>query len=222
MLDTRFNIPLTLIPVDVFNSSSIARYNTIIIPPTSGTVRISDIAREKLKSWVQNGGVLIGLENAAQWLTTAGIGRFEIKKAAAKQDSLSLRPYNLIDAFTGAQQTSGAIFQANADLTHPFLYGYYNSSLPVFKSNNVFMERAKSPYGNPLNFTSSPLLSGYISKENYSTLKNSAISGVSLLGQGRVIVFTDNLSFRGFWFGTNRILMNAILYGSFIDSASGR
>ena len=222
MLDTRFNIPLSLIPVEVFNSSSIARYNTIIIPPTSGTVRISDAAKEKLKSWVQNGGVLIGLENAAQWFTTAGLGKFETKKAPAKLDSLSSRPYSLIDAFTGAQQTSGAIFQAIADLTHPLLYGYYNPLIPVFKSNNVFMQKAKSPYGNPLNFTSSPLLSGYISKENYSRLKDSAIAGVSVLGQGRVIVFTDNLSFRGFWFGTNRILMNAIFYGSFIDSASGR
>ena len=36
LFDTRFNIPLTLIPVDVFNRSSITRYNTIIIPPTVG------------------------------------------------------------------------------------------------------------------------------------------------------------------------------------------
>lgn len=222
LLDTRFNIPLTLIPVDVFNHANIGKYNTIIIPPTSGQIQISDGAKEKLKLWVQNGGVVIALENALQWINTGGLGRFQMKKGAEKKDSLSSRPYGLIDAYTGAQQTSGAIFQASVDLTHPFLYGYYNATMPIFKSNNLFMEKTKNAYGNPLVFTSSPLLSGYISKENYDKLKNSSIAGVSVLGQGRVIGFTDNMCFRAFWFGSNKILMNAIFYGSLINVASGR
>lgn len=222
MLDTRFNIPITLIPVDVFNSSNITRYTTIIIPPTAGTIRISDTGKEKLKAWVQNGGVLIGLENTLQWLNTAGLGRFEMKKPSAKKDSISSRPYNLREAYAGAQQTSGAIFQATADLTHPLLFGYYNPTMALFKTNNIFMEKAKNAYANPLVFTATPLLSGYISKENYDKLKNSAIAGVSVLGQGRIIGITDNVSFRAFSFGTNKILMNAIFYGSFIDAAAAR
>ena len=222
LLDTRFNIPLTLIPVNVFNQASIGKYNTIIIPPTSGQIQISDAAKEKLKRWVQNGGILIGLENALQWITASGLGRFQLKKGLERKDSLAPRPYGLIDAYTGAQQTSGAIFQASIDLTHPLLFGYYNATMPIFKSNNLFMEKAKNAYGNPIVFTSSPLLSGYISKENYDSLKNSSIAGVSVLGQGRVIGFTDNLCFRAFWFGSNKILMNAIFYGPLINAASGR
>ena len=145
-----------------------------------------------------------------------------MKKPAAKKDSITSRPYSLIDAYSGAQRTSGAIFLANADLTHPLLFGYYNPAMAVFKTNNVFMEKSKNAYSNPLVFTPSPLLSGYISKENYDRLKNSSIAGVSVMGQGRIIGFTDNLSFRAFWFGTNKILANAIFYGSLIDAASGR
>lgn len=222
MLDTRFHIPLTLIPVDIFNNSNISRYTTIILPPTGGTVRISDGGREKLKSWVHNGGVLIGLENALQWFNTAGLGKFEMKKTSSKNDSISSRPYSLIDAYSGAQQTSGAIFQANADLTHPLLFGYYSPTMAVFKTNNIFMEKTKNAYGNPLVFAASPLMSGYISKENYEKLKNCSIAGVSVMGQGRVIGVTENLSFREFWFGTNKILMNAIFFGSLIDAASAR
>ena len=222
MLDTRFSIPVTLIPVEVFNSSNVTRYTTIIIPPTAGTFRISDSGREKLKAWVQNGGVLIGLENTLQWLNNNGLGKFEMKKSSAKKDSISVRPYNLIEVYSGAQQTSGAIFQATADLTHPLLFGYYNPTMAVIKTNNVFMEKAKNAYGNPLVFTAAPLLSGYISKENYEKLKNSSIVGVSVMGQGRIIGITDNISFRAFWFGTNKILMNAIFYGSFVNAAASR
>jgi hypothetical protein len=222
MLDTRFNIPVTLIPVDVFNRSSINRYNTIIIPPTSGGVQISENGKEKLKQWVQNGGVLIGLESALNWLNTAGLGKFDMKKEEEKKDPAPARPYGSIEAFTGAQETSGAIFNVSVDLTHPLLYGYYNPTMPVFKSNNLFMEKTKSAYGNPVMFNSSPLVSGYISKQNYARLQNSSFAGVSVQGQGRVIGFTDNLCFRAFWLGTNKIMMNAIFYGGLINAASAR
>jgi hypothetical protein len=221
LLDTRFNIPLTLITVDLFNRSPIDRYNTIIIPPTTGTIQITDGAREKLKTWVQQGGVVIGLENALTWLHTVGLGKFEMKKIEEKKDTVS-RLYGNIEAYVGAQQTTGAIFEAKVDLTHPLLFGYYNNTIPLFKSNNVFMEKTKNAYGNPIVFTATPLLSGYVSKENYGKLKESSVAGVSVYGQGRVIGFTDNLCFRAFWFGTNKMLMNAIFYGPMIDAASGR
>jgi hypothetical protein len=45
---------------------------------------------------------------------------------------------------------------------------------------------------------------------------------VSTLGSGRVIGFTDNLCFRAFWLGTNKMVMNAVFYGYLIDNASAR
>jgi hypothetical protein len=84
------------------------------------------------------------------------------------------------------------------------------------------MEKAKGSYSNPVAFTASPLLSGYVSKENYALLKESAVAGVTTMGQGRIVGFTDNLCFRAFWFGSNKMLMNAIYYGPLIDNASAR
>lgn len=222
MLDTRFNIPVTLIPVTVFDRTALSKYTTIIIPPTVGTLSVSDAAMEKLKTWTQNGGIIIGLESALNWLHTAGLGKFEMKKDEEKKDPQKPRAYADIEEFTGAQETSGAIFEANVDLTHPLLYGYYSSRMPIFKSNNVFMEKSKGAYSNPIVFTSSPMLSGYISKQNYAKLKESSVAGVSVMGQGRVIGFTDNLCFRAFWLGSNKMLMNAIFYGPLINPASSR
>lgn len=222
LFDVRFNIPITLITPDVLNRANLSRYNTIILPPTQGSLNISD----KLKPWVQNGGVLIGFENALTWVTSNGLGRFEMKKDETgeikKETPAPSRPYGDIELYRGAQQTSGAIFEASADLTHPLLYGYDQSRVAIFKSNNLFMEKGKSAYGNPLNFGSSPLLSGYISKRNYTKLKDSAIAGVSIMGTGRVIGFTDNLCFRAFWLGTNKMVTNAVFYGNLIDAASAR
>ncbi|MCH7785433.1 MAG: hypothetical protein IIB06_08470, partial [Bacteroidetes bacterium] len=44
-------------------------------------------------------------------------------------------------------------------------------------------------------------------------LKNTVPFKVSKLGNGHVIYFTDNTNFRAFWYGTNKLLMNAIFFG---------
>jgi hypothetical protein len=222
LLDTRFQVPITLLPVQLLDRAPLAPYTTLIIPSTTGGFRVSESAKEKIKDWIQRGGVVIGLEHAVGWLTTAGLGKFDMKKKPEKKEIPIARAYGDIDAYAGAQVTSGAILEAHADLSHPLLYGYDKAQIPVFKSNNLFMEQSKGPYSNPIVFTSSPLLSGYISSENYTLAKESAMAGVSTLGQGRVIGFTDNVCFRAFWLGSNKMLMNAIFYGALINAASAR
>jgi hypothetical protein len=228
LLDTRYNIPVTMIPVNVFNGANLNRYNTIILPP-GGYSTITESSKEKLKTWIQNGGVVIGLETALNWLNSSGLAKFDMKKdedqaagPAAKKDVVKPRAYSDIDEYQGAQQVDGAIFETTVDLSNPILYGYYNNRIPLFKSNTVYMDKAKGPYNNPMVYTSTPLLSGYISKQNYAKIKDASVLGVSALGRGRVIGFTENLAFRAFWFGTNKLLMNAIYFGPIINEAACR
>jgi hypothetical protein len=223
LFDTRFNIPVTLLPVSVFNSTNISRYNTIIFPE-GGYASINDGAKEKLKAWTQAGGLVLGFESAVNWLTGAGLAKFEMKKddEKEKKELSKPKPYADIEENRGAQETSGAIFEAEADLTNPLFYGYTSNKIPLFKPNNLFMQKASGVYSNPLTYGNSPLISGYISKPNYAKLKNSSCVGVSALGRGRVIGFTENLAFRAFWFGTNKMIANAIFYGPMLSAEVGR
>lgn len=223
LLDTRFQIPVTLMPVDVFNKADIDRYNVLIFPQ-GNYAAVTGTAKEKLIAWVQKGGVAIGFENAINWFHATGLGKFELRKTDDTNETAkaAARPYALIEAYRRAQLTSGAIFEAKADLTHPLLYGYVRENIPLFKGNNLYMEQSPNSYANPLVYTSSPLLSGYISRENFEKIKGASAAGVSIVGRGRVVAFTENLAFRAFWFGTNKLLMNAIFYGALIDAHSGR
>ncbi len=223
LLDTRFQFPVTMIPISVFNTASIQKYNTILIPEGTHTA-ITDAAKEKLKSWVQAGGVLIGFERALNFFTSSGLGKFEVKKEddAAKKDPAKPKPYADLDENQRAQETSGAIFEAEADLTHPFMYGYSSNKIAMFKANNLFIQKANGAYSNPLVYGNNPLLSGYITKPNYDKLKNSSVMGISAIGRGRVVGFTENMAFRAFWFGTNKMLMNAIFYAPMINADAGR
>ena len=115
---------------------------------------------------------------------------------------------------TGAQFIGGAIFEANIDRSHPINFGYKNDKIALFRNTTVFIKPNKKSYNNPIQYTSNPLLSGYISKENAKVIKNTVPFKVQRSGRGRVMVFTDNTNFRAFWYGTNKLLMNAVFFGN--------
>lgn len=209
LFDTRYDIQLTKIDASYFNRVDLSDYTDIIVPSSYGSFQSKKNA-DKLKTWVKNGGTLIGYRSTVEWFN-----KNEFLKLKFKKDTLVAKniPFDKKGDFLGAQVTGGAIFEAKLDRSHPINYGYKNNKLALFRNSNIYIEADKDSYNNPIQYTSNPLLSGYISEENEELLKNTVPFQVNRMGKGRVIAFTDNTNFRAFWYGTNKLLMNAIFFG---------
>jgi hypothetical protein len=67
-------------------------------------------------------------------------------------------------------------------------------------------------------YTSNPLIGGYFHASNLKRLANSAAIQVAGVGNGRVILFSDNPNFRGIWYGTNKLFLNALFFGPLITT----
>jgi hypothetical protein len=200
---------LTKLDASYFGRVDLSEYTDIIVPSSNGSFQNQSNA-DKLKTWVENGGTLIGYRSAVEWFN-----KNEFIKLKFKKDTLVAKniPFDRKGDFLGAQVTGGAIFEAKLDRSHPISYGYKNNKVALFRNSNIYIEPNKNSYNNPIQYTSNPLLSGYISEENEELIKNSIPFQVNRMGKGRVIVFTDNTNFRAFWYGTNKLLMNAIFFG---------
>ncbi len=218
LLDQRMNIPTTHLEITSFNQTDLSKYNNIIM--VGGNY--NSLNKEKLKTWIQEGGVLIVNQEAISWAAQNGIADVKFKKMKNPIDSTVQVNYNKREQIDGAQQMSGAIFGAQYDATHPLAYGYSQKTISLFKANKVFMEKSKNPYASPFYYGSSPLQSGWVSKENKETIKNTAAVIVNTVGAGRVINIADNTNFRAFWLGGTKLFMNAIFFGNIIDAASAR
>ena len=212
LMDTRVNLPLTMSDITQTNRMNLEKYNTLIL--SSGNY--STLEEEKIKTWVRNGGVLIALTDAINWVASKGLSTVKIKTIPA--DTLSPKPYASAERNRGSQQISGAIFQVKIDPTHPIGYGYKDQTLSVFRDNTIFLEKIKDPYNAPLIYTNEPLVSGYITEKNKKLLRNTPSVVATSYGSGKVIVMTDNPNFRAFWYGTNKLFLNAIFFGSTILS----
>ncbi|MBC7904866.1 MAG: zinc carboxypeptidase [Gemmatimonadaceae bacterium] len=217
LMDQRFNIPLTHLDINIFNRIELSKYNVIVL--VSGNY--GEVNKEKLRVWIQGGGTLICMEDAVQWAAEAGITAVSFKRVKSA-DSTGSMFYADKGERDGAQQNNGAIFRASIDLTHPLSYGYHLPYIDLFKAGKTFPERSKNVYANPMVYGDKPLQSGYISRENYGAIKNSAAVVVSTVGAGRVVSIADNPNFRAFWLGGAKLMMNAVFFGRIIEASTGR
>lgn len=209
LFDTRYDMKITKIDTRNFNRTDLSRYTDIILPASWGSGLDKDGA-EKLKTWVRNGGTLIGYRNAGRWLNSNELLKMEF---VTRKDTATNISFEQRSNYFGAQVIGGAIFETKIDRSHPIAFGYKNDRLPVFRNTTIFLKADDNSYNNPIQYTGSPLLSGYISEENLKDLSNTSAFKTSGMGRGQVIYFTDNTNFRAFWYGTNKLLMNAVFFG---------
>ena len=207
LLDTRYDITVTKLDTKNIEDTDLSRYTTIIIPNSKS---LNKTDTDKLMEWVKDGGELIGYRNTVKWLQKKEF--IDIKLKEEKEIPAKNISFEQKRNFTGAQQIGGAIFQAKLDRSHPINFGYKNDELALFRNTTVFIEPDSLSYNNPIQYTKNPLLSGYISKPNLESLSETVPFQVNRLGKGKVVVFTDNTNFRAFWYGTNKLLMNAIFF----------
>lgn len=218
LADQRFSMPLSQLDISNFNNANLERYNTLIL--VSGSY--GALNKDKIRTWVQNGGSLILIESAIQWGTANGLMGITYKKSKTKADSTAAMPYASMDNIMGAQEIGGSIFQAKVDLTHPLMYGYNSPYMSFFKANNIFMQKNTNQYSSPAQYTNNPLQSGYISKENADMIRNAAVVNVNSIGRGRIISIDNNPNFRAFWYSGTKLLLNSIFFGRNIDAGATR
>ncbi len=210
LMDQRYDIPITKITTEDFNKVDLSYYSHIILPNTSRHY-FEKKEVEKLKNWVENGGTIIGYRNIANLFKNHQLMSMEFAIPKIEANAIS---FDQKRDFFGAQVIGGAIFEAKIDRSHPINFGYKNDKIALFRNTKIFIKPDEKSYNNPIQYTKDPLLSGYISKKNLDSLSNTVPFRHNAMKKGNVILFTDNTNFRAFWYGTNKLLMNAIFFSN--------
>lgn len=210
LFDTRYNMRITKLDTKSLGRTDLSQYTDIILPNLWGSA-IDKGTTEDIKQWVRDGGTLIGYKNVANWFKGNKMLNisFEETKNPAKNVSFEQRR-----DFSGAQVIGGAIFEAKQDRSHPINFGYTGDKVSLFRNTTIFVKADSTSYKNPIQYTKTPLQAGYISKINLKAIPETRPFVHQSTGRGEVILFTDNTNFRAFWYGTNKLLMNAIFFGS--------
>ena len=63
-------------------------------------------------------------------------------------------------------------------------------------------------------------MGGYVHATTLKKMRNNPSILIGQEGVGRVVLFADEPNFRGAWYGTNKLFLNALFYGSLINVPS--
>jgi hypothetical protein len=238
LLDRRFAMPLPLVERGRLADVDLGDYTHVVLVDGRWD-DLDEAAVERLRGWLRRGGTVVATQGAASWAEEALAGERreegeekEEEGAAAAGRRQAARPAGSRAAGTGAPEppagglgtyadyerraavdlVSGAIFEAELDLTHPLAFGFGDRLLPVFRDGARPLAPSDNPYENVALFTARPHLAGYASPANVEKIAGSAAVVASRVGDGTLVRMSDDPAFRAFWYGTDRLLLNSLFF----------
>jgi hypothetical protein len=237
LLDTRVHMPLTMVDTDRLGRVDLGEYTHLILTSPLRSLSNSDL--RKISVFVESGGVVWAQgASTIDWLQKGGLTdvvwrRTERERAEDERQRLlekddideaeleallpERRPFAMAEDEAAFRLVRGAILEGDLDISHPLGYGFNDAFLPMFRTNAKFMARSANAYSNPIVYAENPLLSGYMSEENRELAAGSAGLVVDAKGEGAVVLALDTVAFRAFWWGTQKLLLNAIFFGDLLE-----
>jgi len=225
LLDTRVGQPLTMVDKHRLQQTDLSDYSHVVL--ADGNYRdLPEGWIESLYDWVNAGGVLVAQRRASAWVTEQGLHQRQpndddpIDAESSEQEPSEDARLAYGDYSNDFSQTvvGGAIAQGEVDITHPLAYGYSRTTLPLLMRGTTFFQVSDNPYETVIAYSEQPVLAGFIGEARVEQLAGSAALLADRVGQGAVIRFNFNPNFRGVWYGTNKLFLNALYFGQLIDA----
>ncbi|MCC5879504.1 MAG: peptidase M14 [Idiomarina sp.] len=219
-LDRHVNLPVTKVETQRLERIDLNRYTHIIM--VNGRYNFTDNLTTQLQSWVRNGGTLIGQKGGARWMSDNSLLGANFVEQSEFNEQFNAQGLSYADRndYFAQQRVAGAIFATELDLSHPLAVGYTNARLPVFKDSTMAMIADSAPFIDVARYIDEPVLAGFVSQQNRDVIKNRASIVAHRVGRGRVVGFADNVNFRGYFWGTSKLMANAIFWSQYAQGTS--
>jgi hypothetical protein len=242
LMDFRMRMPLTLRARDGLGGMDWSRYTHIIFP--GGEYREwQPEFLPRLRQWVTEGGTVVGLREGAHWVRANVLDFIDPLEGllgpepGAPEDAEKPPetptghdpaltesavepyrfPYSTKEDRDALELIGGAIFAGDLDNTHPIGFGYPRRGIALHKDTTEVLERTPNPYATVIAYDTPPVLSGYASEANRIILEGTAALLAERRQKGSIILFADNPNFRGYWYGTNKLFLNALFFSKAFD-----
>jgi len=218
-LDQHVDMPVSITDLDQLGKLSLDSYTHMIM--VEGKYKqVPEKTVSKIEGWLNNGGILIGQKSAANWFSDkkwlkAGFKSNNEVKLAFETTGMT---YKDQEALKAKQRIAGAVFETQLDISHPLAFGFTSTKLPMFRNSALVMRQPDKPFITVASYVKSPLMAGYSAAELQQLIGGSAAIVTHNFGKGKVIGFATNVNFRGVWYGTSRLMSNAIFMAGFVNA----
>lgn len=237
VIERQFDFPVTPIRVDRLRSANLNRYQVLILPLMQGSYEaaLGNAGIENIRSWVLQGGVLIGLGNATRFLADPDVDLLSVRRERAvvevdepeedeEETTVEGRYLTELEQWQDSivaleddpDNVAGVLVRADVHPEHWLSAGIAPVLNVLIRGTDVYTPIRINDGVNVVRFQGPDdlLASGYIWDENRRQLAYKPFVIQESRGAGEVIAFTQDPTVRAYLDGLNVILMNAIFRGS--------
>lgn len=216
LFEQQLDYPITLINADEIDGAALKNMDVLILPDGNYKFFGEKEATAEIKNWIQQGGKLIAMENAASLVARADWGikikkEEDDKKEDKKEDK---NAYADVRRFEDRERESisdfipGSIYKVVLDDSHPLAFGYTGNYFTL-KQNGELYEFLKEGWNVGI-IKKDNQVSGFVGSRLKEKLKDGTVIGVQEMGRGSVVVFADDPIFRSFWENGKLLFANAV------------
>lgn len=226
LLERRLGVRFTALPTASVGGIELDRYDVVIAADGNAHALAGEMGGGvgALKSWVERGGTLIALDDAAEFPTLKDVGLSKArvvgvvtKKEDDKGDDAAEPDSAAAEAERRPEFVPGTTFWASLDARHWLSWGYRDARLPVLVQGRTFLAGTREGT-NAVRFDRTPLtLAGWTWPETERRMAGGAFAIDEPNGSGHAVMIAGPVLFRQFWRNTERLLLNAILYAPALD-----
>jgi len=209
-LDQFYHVPTTVLRAGSLAGADLRRFNVVVLPEVNGSALdalLGEAGRENLRAWVRQGGTLVALGSAVDFV-------------AGPLGLVSLASWYDTEAGKGAAayDVPGAFFRVELDRSSWLTAGIPAGDLPVqIRSSRLYLDpglppsSTRRPVGHLV--SENAHLAGHAWPESMERLPGTAFAWEERVGAGRVIALTEDINFRSYARGTQRLFLNAVILG---------
>ncbi len=217
LFEQQLDYPVTLINADEIDGAALKNIDVLILPDGNYKFFNDKDATAEIKQWVQQGGKIIAIENAAAQIAKADWG-IKLKKSDDddkkddKKDNKNL--YNDLKRFENRERESiadfipGSIYKLLLDDSHPLAFGY-TANYFTLKQNGDLYEFMKDGWNVGV-IKKDNQVAGFVGNRLKEKIKDGTVIGVQDLGRGSIVYFADDPIFRSFWENGKLMFANAV------------
>jgi hypothetical protein len=205
-------------PVSVINATDIGQVNwksfdVVIMPDGYYRFTGDKSIMDNMRSWIEQGGRLIAIENAVSQLSnlewTIRKKKEDAKKEDEKANYTALKKYEDREKDYLRNSIPGAVYKVELDNSHPLAFGYTGQYFTLKQDDNLY-EFISDGGWNVGFIKKSGYVTGFAGVNTKEKLKDGLVLGVQEIGRGEIIYFADDPIFRGFWESGKLLLANAV------------
>jgi len=209
-LDRQYEIDHTIIRGASIAGMDLSSFNVIILPEINNRMQMNallgDAGKNRLRQWVRDGGTIVALGEASEFvrsdLELSALSSFYDKEETKKLPRISV---------------PGAFVKGIPDRNSWLVSGIHGNLPFLVNSSRLFRFPDSAPSASQRQALSASVantvISGHVWAESVERLPGTTLVYEERIGRGRVILFAEDVNFRGYFRGADRLFLNAVLLG---------